>query len=154
MKVTINMRVNLPAYCKAKLLRLYQQHPTGTGFLLVGAAGFIFDMAVFFTLMHGLELSPLSARILAFISAVLFTSLGNRYFTFRARQHRAITSQLLLSAVIALIAGAINLSTYYLLISNLPEANVTHIIAFTLGILMGMVINWLGSNKLSHKQIT
>ena len=147
------MRVNLPAYFKAKLLTLYQKHPTGTGFLLVGAAGFVLDMAAFFTLMHGLTLPPLPARILAFICAVVFTSLGNRRFTFKERQHRAVTSQLLLSAAIAFLAGCINLSTFYLLTSSLPEANLSHIIAFTLGILMGMVINWLGSNKLSHKHI-
>jgi putative flippase GtrA len=154
MNAMINMPITLPAYVKAKLLRFYQQRPTFWHFLLVGAAGFVFDMAIFFTLMQGFELSPIPARVLAFICAVLFTSFANRLFTFRARQHRAVTSQLLLSAAIGLMAGGVNLSTFYLLISSLPGTHGAHFTAFSCGILMGMIINWLGSNKISHKHMS
>ena len=51
-------------------------------FSVVGAAGFAVDAVVFFTLVHVVALAWWAARVLAFLTAVGVTWVGNRRYTF------------------------------------------------------------------------
>ncbi|MCL1146590.1 GtrA family protein [Shewanella marinintestina] len=119
-------------------------------FLTVGAGVFVFDAGVFYLLLSLTPLTLMSARVLAFAAAVVLSWYVNRHWTFKGRKHRAKAKQFSMSLVVASIAAIMNLSVFYVVNHLLKEQLVNQPIlaslGFALGVLAGLIVNWLGAN--------
>ena len=94
-------------------------------FLCVGGSGFIIDLTITYFLIF-LNVEPWVARIPAIFSAMLFTWLANRYFTYEYKNHRT-ASEALSYASISLGVSTLNYAIYIYLVflGVLPIAAVT-----------------------------
>ena len=77
-------------------------------FCIVGATGYVVNLAVFATLVHGAEMHYMSAAVCSFLVAVTNNYLWNRLWTFR-HQRGHIAYQGLRFLVVSSIALAANL---------------------------------------------
>lgn len=124
---------------------------TGLQFLLVGGGGFVVDMLLFLSFSHYLGWPVIVARLAAFGFAVIFTWLGNRTFTFSHRPKMKKGKQLSLCACIACLAATVNLSVFYFFNSLAIDFPYWPAACLAIGVLAGLVINWLGANKLAFR---
>lgn len=132
------------------LRRNYQQE---LQFLLVGAAVFVVDGTLFFLFSQQLNFPLMPARACAFMIAVLLSWMGNRCWTFRSRQQVAKVRQLLISVVVSSIAAAANLSAFYWVSQLLGKTMLDAALAFSVGVLVGLTLNWLGANFWTYRSI-
>ena len=109
-------------------------------FAAVGIMGFIADTSSFYILLNVFNFVVFDARSIAFTSAVLVTWLGNRLITFKHANKEKISIQVLKYILVALTAGAINLFIF----NSLILWGIQIEISFVLGVLTGMIINYLG----------
>ncbi|RTR27243.1 GtrA family protein [Shewanella atlantica] len=117
-------------------------------FLVVGGLSFVFDMLLFLYLSQQLDWSILHARLAAFCVALTLTWLGNRLFTFSHRKRLPKGEQFAMAVILACCAASVNLSVFYLLSELSTPTGITATIYLALGVLAGLVVNWLGSNYL------
>lgn len=121
-------------------------------FALVGAAGYVVDVAVLALAAKVLGFDPYGARILSIAVAMTATWTGNRYFTFAQRRARgsigAIAREGLTFAGANMVGAGVNYAVYALLVAqaappwnNLFAAQVT-------GVLAGLVFNFTLSRLL------
>tara|TARA_B100001059_G_scaffold233041_1_gene272205 strand:+ start:2557 stop:3030 length:474 start_codon:yes stop_codon:yes gene_type:complete len=146
--VSLNLSLRV---CKDKLRvcsqRLQSQHKIFR-FATVGVGGFVVDCAVFVLLHYLIGLTLMSARIGAFIVAATTTWFGNRVLTFDCKEQGSWSDKLIqwqkfmLSASISAIP---NLLCFQLVMQLLPEFTGAAFVAMAVGILVGMVTNYLFS---------
>ncbi|MGF1910618.1 GtrA family protein [Vibrio kasasachensis] len=123
-------------------------------FALVGSVGFIAD-AVMFTVCFKLWLLPLlSARVVAFFVAATVTWLGNRWFTFKTHQGSqsdvCVASNLkqwLRFMVSACVSALPNFLVFKVILVAFGSQGFIPYIALILGVLVGMVSNYLLSSR-------
>lgn len=119
-------------------------------FLLVGAGVFVVDFSLFLILTNLLELQLMLARSIAFLIAVVVSWLVNRYWTFSGRLAQPKLKQLTKSLSVAIAAASMNLLTFYavntVLLERVANLTITNFIGFALGVLAGLIVNWLGAN--------
>ena len=120
-------------------------------FLLVGGSSFIIDMIVFVSLLTYGHWQPMLARITGFCIGLTLTWLGHRFLTFRHRKQLRTLNQLCWVISIAVLSGGVNLSSFYFLTLTLGEQPLVMIMNLAIGVLLGLVINWLGSNYITYK---
>lgn len=118
-------------------------------FGIVGAIGFIIDVAVFNALRYGgepgtLEHKPLTAKAISVAVATVFTYLGNRHWTWdhRARSgaHREVTLFFVLNAIGMLIAVGCLAFSHYVLDLRGPLAD--NVSANVVGLGLGMLFRF------------
>lgn len=125
-----------------------QAHHKIVRFAVVGIGGFVVDCAVFALLHYLIGLPLMSARIGAFIAAATTTWFGNRVLTFECKgqgnwSEKWIQWQkFMLSASISAIP---NLICFKLMTELLPAFSGGVFVAMAMGILAGMVTNYLFS---------
>ncbi|WP_123924087.1 GtrA family protein [Vibrio crassostreae] len=125
-----------------------QSHHKIVRFAVVGVGGFVVDCAVF-TLLHYIVGLPLmTARIGSFIAAATTTWFGNRVLTFEFRgegnwSEKLIQWQKFMFS--ASISAVPNLLCFKLMTELLPAFTGAVFIAMAVGILVGMVTNYLFS---------
>jgi len=112
-------------------------------FSLVGASGYVINLAVYSALVTGADFHYRSAAVLAFCVAVTNNFLWNRYWTFRATDGHA-GFQAARFLVVSLFALAFNLVVLELLVS---VAGVGKIPAQAIAVLAATPLNFVG-NKL------
>jgi len=117
-------------------------------FLMVGGGSFVFDMLLFLYLSQQLNWPIIHARLAAFCVALTLTWLGNRLFTFSHRKKVPKGEQFVMAVILACGAASVNLSVFYLLSELSAPTGVTAPVYLALGVLSGLVVNWLGSNYL------
>ncbi|RTR40622.1 GtrA family protein [Shewanella canadensis] len=117
-------------------------------FLLVGGVSFLIDLSLFLYLSQQLLWPLLTARLAAFSVALTLTWLGNRLFTFSHRKKVHKGQQFAMAVILACSAASVNLTVFYLLSELLTPTGVTATIYLALGVLSGLIVNWLGSNYL------
>ncbi|WP_254304114.1 GtrA family protein [Shewanella sp. VB17] len=122
-------------------------------YLMVGGASFIVDVLIFILMYQYLGFPIVEARLVAFGAALTLTWLGNRLFTFSYRQQLPKRKQFITVLILACIAGLINLSVFYLLSEWSPPTALTSPIYLALGVLSGLVINWVGANYLVFRNV-
>ena len=111
-------------------------------FGVVGASGYVVNIAVFAVLVEGAEVHHVPAAIGAFCVAVTNNFLWNRYWTFAASEgHAGFQAARFLS--VSLAALGINLVALELLI----EAGMAAVPAQALAVAIAMPFNFIG-NKL------
>lgn len=123
-----------------------QPHHKMIKFAMVGAGGFVVDCTVFALLHYVIGLPLMSARIGAFIIAATTTWFGNRVLTFEFKEQGGWLDKLIqwqkfmLSASISAIP---NLLCFKLMTELLPTFTGAVFIAMAVGILVGMISNYL-----------
>ncbi|WP_122081727.1 GtrA family protein [Vibrio coralliirubri] len=123
-----------------------QPHHKMIKFAMVGAGGFVVDCAVFALLHYVIGLPLMTARIGSFIVAATTTWFGNRVLTFEFKGQGNWSEKLvqwqkfMFSASISAIP---NLLCFKLMTELLPAFTGAVFIAMTVGILVGMVSNYL-----------
>jgi dolichol-phosphate mannosyltransferase len=84
-------------------------------FSAVGASGYVVNLAVYTTLVHGLGVHYILAAVLAFCVAVTNNFLWNRHWTFRATDgHPGFQAARFLT--VSVMALGVNLTLLYLLV--------------------------------------
>lgn len=116
-------------------------------FALVGGIGFVVDSVTFSIIYQNYELELLTVRIIAFILAVLTTWLGNRLFTFRDRTHIETITQMRRFFLSASLSALPNLLVFKVMSALLAETSWGVYIAFVAGVGVGMVSNFLLSDR-------
>ncbi|WP_144213116.1 GtrA family protein [Shewanella donghaensis] len=122
-------------------------------FLLVGGCSFIVDISVFLTLSVYAEWQPMLARVCGFCVGLILTWIGNRLFTFRHRKQLNTLLQLRWVVIIAAISAGVNLSSFYLITQILGKQPLFMLVSVAIGVLLGLVVNWLGSNLITYKSL-
>ncbi|GAC16885.1 GtrA family protein [Aliiglaciecola lipolytica] len=120
-------------------------------FILVGGGAFLVDAIVFLICCYGLSLSPFNARIIAFFIAVAVTFLGNRLITFKARRHPSFIKQYALALAAAVVTLIPNLTVFVFCLAIFPDGQVYEFMAFVSGTTVGIISNFLLSDKLVFK---
>lgn len=115
-------------------------------FLLVGANVFVADAVLFYLLFETFGLPLIWARVGAFSVAVVLSWFANRCWTFSGRQQAAKSRQLIMSVLVSSMAAVANLSVFYLISLWLGQSLLDTALAFSVGVLTGLVLNWFGAN--------
>ncbi|WP_413401649.1 GtrA family protein [Pseudoalteromonas sp. KJ71-7] len=110
-------------------------------FCFVGGAGFIVDSFIFFILVNHID-SIITARAIAFWLAASTTWLGNRVYTFNNQAYGSAVKQWSKHMFAAHLSGVINLIVFWIA----KELFLIHF-AFCLGIMAGLVSNYLLANR-------
>jgi dolichol-phosphate mannosyltransferase len=112
-------------------------------FSVVGASGYVINLAVYTTLVHALEVHYILAAILAFCVAVTNNFLWNRHWTFDAGEgHMGFQAARFLT--VSLLALGFNLIVLELLVT---VGDVEKVLAQAIAILAATPLNFIG-NKL------
>ncbi len=116
-------------------------------FVLVGGLVFCLDMLVCLLLWQALGWPVVAARVAAFVLAALVQWTCHRWFSFKDRQQQSRGAQLLQSLLLAGSAALINLGLFSLLILLLPDGLLYWALSMAIGVLAGMLLNWMGANR-------
>ncbi|KAB0477594.1 GtrA family protein [Vibrio chagasii] len=125
-----------------------QSHHKMVRFAVVGAGGFVVDCAVLAFLHYIVGLPLMTARIGSFIAAATTTWFGNRVLTFGFKGQGRWSDKLIQWQKFmfsASISAVPNLLCFKLMVELLPVFTGAVFIAMAVGILVGMVTNYLFS---------
>lgn len=117
-------------------------------FLLVGGFAFVVDASAYLLLTNVLFLLPLSARVVAFMIAVLVTCTGNRFLTFSKRKHITFYKQYGLALFAGLVSLLPNLTVFLALLFVFPNNIAFELLAFICGTIAGIISNYMLSDRL------
>ena len=135
--------------------RVLRPHHQLVKFACVGAGGFVVDCGTF-ALFHFVgDLSVMRARMLAFLVAATSTWIGNRVLTFEYQgtgSRRDDFKQWQKFMTSAMISALPNLICFKALILILPEFYGSLFLSMAVGVLVGMVSNYLLSKAWVFKQ--
>ena len=131
------------------LRRLYQyKFPTVSEFVhfgAVGASGFIVDLAIYLALQGLFGIGHQLARALSFWGAASWNWAANRLFTFPHRKKMAKLLQWPAFILSSLLGFAVNFGAYFLLTKYVPYFTEHLILAFLIGVILGMGFNFTAS---------
>lgn len=121
-------------------------------FGIVGAAGYVVDVAVLYLMIH-LGLDLYSARVVSFVTAASSTWLGNRYYTFAtaAAQQQKLGSEWARYIAAMTLGGLANYSAYALLITLFEVFKSHPWLAVAGGTAAGLVINFLLARRILYR---
>ena len=111
-------------------------------FCLVGASGYVVNLAVYIVLLDGIGLYRISAAVGSFLVAVTSNYTWNRLWTFRA-QRGAVAYQGMRFLVVSTIALLANLTVLQLLVT----LGLGEVVAQAIAIVLVTPVNFIG-NKL------
>ena len=125
-----------------------QSHHKMVRFAMVGVGGFVVDCLVFALLHYVVGLPLMASRIGSFIAAATTTWFGNRVLTFDFKGQDSWSDKLIQWQKFmfsASISAVPNLLCFQLMTELLPVFTGVVFIAMAVGILVGMVTNYLFS---------
>lgn len=109
-------------------------------FLVIGGLGFVVDAATFEGAWKA-GLPIVAARLIAFTTALVFTFLLNRSYTY-AQSDGPIAAQFLKYVIASSTGAAINLTSFFMVILLVPVATKMPLIALVFGTLAGLTANF------------
>ena len=124
-----------------------QHLKTKCQFLVVGGVAFAVDISVYMILTEVLTTHYLVARVVAFLIAVGVTCKGNSMFTFSQREKTPFVSLYKKAVCAALISFIPNVAVFWGVIYMLPPSLFASVLAFVLGTSLGIVLNYVLSDK-------
>jgi len=134
------------------LRRLYQYRwPFLSEFLqfgLVGATGFVVDVALYLGLQWVTGMGHVVARSLSFWGAATWNWAGNRALTFSQRKQTRKLVQWPAFVATSLIGFGINVGSYYVLTHYVPYFDAHKVLALAIGVLLGFGFNFLTARLL------
>ncbi len=113
-------------------------------FALVGAVGFVVNLAVYALLVRGVGIEYLLANVLAWLVAVTNNFVLNRHWTFDARSHGRAHAQAVRFLTVSLVSEAFTLLLLTLLVEG---AGLDKILAQAVAVGCATPLNFVG-NKL------
>ena len=117
-------------------------------FCIVGASGYVINLAVFATLVHWAGMHYILAAVCSFLVAVTNNYIWNRLWTFR-HQRGHVAYQGLRFLVVAVLAYGANV----LLLTGLVEvAGVDEIVAQAIAIVLVTPLNFIGNKLWSFRR--
>lgn len=116
-------------------------------FALVGGIGFVVDALVFSAFFYLLDVPLFVSRSIAFLFAATSTWIGNRLFTFSDREREAKLRQWLRFMLTASFSAIPNFAAFSLVTYLLGSKGPNALIALVIGVLVGMVSNYIISSK-------
>jgi dolichol-phosphate mannosyltransferase len=117
-------------------------------FSVVGATGYVINLAVYSALVTGADLHYRTAAVVAFCVAVTNNFLWNRHWTFKAR-HGHAGFQAARFLVVSLVALAFNLIVLEVLVSGLGVAKIP---AQAVAVLAATPLNFVGNKLWSFRR--
>lgn len=117
-------------------------------FCIVGGGGFVVDSIVY--LLVSAFLSPLVSRLASFSSAVFFTYVLNRVFTFKSQGVMSVTEFARYYANMV-IGGIVNITTFCVAIKASETIYSHPVIGIALGSIAGLFVNFMTSRILFCK---
>ncbi|WP_425628057.1 GtrA family protein [Vibrio neptunius] len=115
-------------------------------FAVVGGVGFAVDASLFALFFYGIGWPILGARVVSFFFAATVTWFGNRIFTFTHQQTTGKFSQWLKFVGCATLSAVPNVGVFKLTTHYCGSDGMLAMLALALGVLAGMVSNFV----LSH----
>ena len=120
-------------------------------FSIIGGLGYFVDILVLFIAFEVLSFSVYFARLISAIFAATFTWVGNRFFTFSSTKRSNILKEWV-DYLYAMIPGAIvNYSIFSFIVYAFGSDRMVLIIAVSLGVLAGLIINYNIARKYVFK---
>lgn len=123
-------------------------------FGLIGCLGFAVDAGIVFSLVYGLNASPLFSRFPAWLIAVSVTYAANLAFTFRDTKaflprKRSRIKRYLLYVSSQALGGGVNISTYLIVMTWLHSSIFIGLLS---GTLVGLAFNFTGASLIVSKR--
>jgi len=116
-------------------------------FAMVGSSGTIIDLVFFLSLTYGAGIDHQLARALSFIVAASSNWFLNRWFTFLDGRDKPWKKQWFEFLITACVGFTVNWGSYKLLTDYVPYLTQHHVVAFFIGILLGMGSNYILSRQ-------
>jgi putative flippase GtrA len=116
-------------------------------FGMVGASGYVVNLAVFALCVHAIGIDYRVSAVIAWIVSVLNNFWLNRHWTFRARQAHPVGQGVRFFAVSLVTFGF----TYLVLIGLVEGAGVTKVLAQAIAVAVGMPLNFVGQKLWSFR---
>jgi putative flippase GtrA len=145
---TVRMRAGHHARRVGRGMRKQHNWMQLVKFSLVGASGYVINLAVYSSLLEGVGLHYRTAAVLAFCVAVTNNFLWNRHWTFKATEDHA-GFQAMRFILVSLLALAFNLIVLELLVS---VGGVEKIPAQAIAILAATPLNFVGNKLWSFRK--
>ena len=120
-------------------------------FLLVGASGFIIDLA-FYLGLQAAGMGHHLARLLSFWPAVTWNWLLNRWTTFSERMPDACAGQWVKFVTSSIVGLVVNVGSYFVLTSYVNFFDQYRVLALALGVVLGSVFNYLLSSQYVYRK--
>ncbi|WP_295891545.1 GtrA family protein [uncultured Vibrio sp.] len=123
------------------------QHNAVFKFALIGSIGFIADAVLFSMALYLYELDVFFSRVIAFFGATCITWFGNRCYTFvhSNKQPRFLQWAKFLGS--ASISAIPNFIVFKAVLSVISEGPISVYVALILGVLVGMLSNYMLSSQ-------
>jgi dolichol-phosphate mannosyltransferase len=126
----------------------YPQAAEIVQFSAVGSSGVIVDLVIFLVLVYGASVDHQIARGISFVGAASWNWFLNRWFTFVAGRDKQWGTQWVQFLAAASIGFAFNWGSYKLLTDYVSYMAEHHLVAFFIGILLGLGSNYTMSRRL------
>jgi putative flippase GtrA len=111
-------------------------------FSIIGGFGFIVDTFIFFLTIELFDASVYPSRLCSALFAACFTWYGNRLITFSMQKTDDIWREWL-NYIYAMIPGTvINYLVFCLIVYSIGDDAVTLLLAISLGVVSGLIINF------------
>lgn len=120
-------------------------------FSIIGGFGYFVDIFVLFVAFEIFNISVYFSRLISAIFAATFTWLGNRIFTFSSTKRSNILKEWV-DYLYAMIPGAVvNYALFSFIVFIFGSGRMVLIIAVSLGVLAGLIINYNIARKYVFK---
>lgn len=124
---------------------------TGRQFLsfgIIGAVGFVVDVAVLYAALHGFGAGYYLGRLLSYVAAASTTWYLNRHFTFARGENDRLLAQWFTFLLVNAFGGLVNYAVYCGVIYLAPEQIWVPAAAVAAGSVSGLFLNFVSSKKL------
>lgn len=122
-------------------------------FALVGALGFLVDVAVLYLALHGLSFGVYEGRLASYLCAATFTWQLNRRLTFIDSETSSPARQWVRFILTNGLGGIVNYGTYGIVVSALPANAFAPLLGVALGSLAGLGFNFVASRRFVFKTV-
>jgi putative flippase GtrA len=117
-------------------------------FIVIGATGYLVDLAVLELLTRAGGLTPVPARAISFAVALSVTWALSRFWGFRAHRSTRALPEAARYVGVQLTGGAANFITYAAALFAVPALEQHLFLPLALGSAVGLVINYAGARLL------
>ena len=120
-------------------------------FSIIGTFGYLIDITIFFAINELYDLSVYLSRIISFIFAATFSWYGNRLFTFSSSKRKRVLKEWI-DYVYSMTPGAgANYLVFSIIVFNFENTQLVLFFAFSIGVLVGLSINYNIAKKYVFK---
>ncbi len=118
-----------------------------SGFVVVGAVGFLIDAGILTALMTGFDFDPYRARAISFTIAVTATWYMNRRWVFERNAVPVSGREYSSYFFVQVVGAAINLSVFIAVIEFVPSLAIVPVIPLAIGAAAALLFNFGMSSR-------